>query len=161
MQIAKDSVVQFTYTLKDVNGDIVEATDEDSPVAYLHGHNSMLPGLEKIMEGKSVGESVSETLQPADAYGERTEDSTQRVPVKHLQGAKKWKPGMTATVQTEQGNRQVTIVKMGKFMATVDTNHPLAGKVVTFDIEIKDIREATAEEIQHGHAHGAGGHQHD
>ncbi len=68
---------------------------------------------------------------------------------------------MSATVQTDQGNRQVTIVKMGKFMATVDTNHPLAGKVVTFDIGIKGIREATAEEIQHGHAHGAGGHHHD
>ena len=161
MQIGKDSVVQFSYTLKDESGDVVEATDESSPVAYLHGHNSMLPKLEQVMEGKSVGDAISETLQPTDAYGERAEDSIQRVPVKHLQGAKKWKPGMSATVQTDQGNRQVTIVKMGKFMATVDTNHPLAGKVVTFDIEIKDIREATAEEIQHGHAHGVGGHHHD
>ncbi|WP_372738994.1 peptidylprolyl isomerase [Neptunomonas sp.] len=160
MQIGKNSVVQFSYTLKDESGEIVEATDEGSPVAYLHGHNNMIPGLEKVLEGKSVGDKVSETLQPADAYGERVEDSIQRVPVKHLQGEKKWKPGMSATVQTDQGNRQVTIVKMGKFMATVDTNHPLAGKVVTFDIEIKDIREATAEEIQHGHAHGAGGHHH-
>ena len=161
MQIGKNSVVQFSYTLKDENGDIVEATDAGSPVAYLHGHSSMIPGLEQAMEGKSIGDKLSETLQPADAYGELIENSIQRVPVKHLQGAKKWKPGMTATVQTDQGNRQVTIVKMGKFMVTVDTNHPLAGKVVTFDIEIKDIREATTEEIQHGHAHGAGGHHHD
>ncbi len=161
MQIGKNSVVQFSYTLKDESGDIVEATDEGSPVAYLHGHNNMIPGLEQVMEGKSVGDKVSETLQPADAYGDRVEDSIQRVPVKHLQGGKKWKAGMSATVQTDQGSRQVTIVKMGKFMATVDANHPLAGKVLTFDIEIKGVREATAEEVQHGHAHGAGGHHHD
>ncbi|SIT04441.1 FKBP-type peptidyl-prolyl cis-trans isomerase [Neptunomonas antarctica] len=160
MQIGKNSVVQFSYTLKDESGDVVEATEEGSPAAYLHGHDNMMAGLETAMEGKSIGDTLSRTLEPADAYGERAEDSIQRVPVKHLQGAKKWKPGMTATVQTEQANRQVTIVKMGKFMATVDTNHPLAGKVVTFNIEIKDIREATAEEIQHGHAHGAGGHHH-
>jgi FKBP-type peptidyl-prolyl cis-trans isomerase SlyD len=161
MNIAKDTVVQFCYSLKDEAGVEIESTDADSPVAYLHGHNNMIPGLEQAMDGKAEGETLSITLQPADAYGELQADAIQRVPVKHLQGAKKWRPGMAAVVHTEQGQRQVTVVKLGKFMATVDTNHPLAGKVVTFDIEIKGVRAATGEEIAHGHAHGAGGHHHD
>ena len=80
--------------------------------------------------------------------------------VKHLQGAKVWKPGMIATVNTEQGERQLTVVKAGRFMVTVDLNHPLSGKTLTFDIKVEDVREATQEEIEHGHAHGVGGHQH-
>ncbi len=161
MKIAKDSVVQFCYVLKDVDGVEIESTDDDSPVAYLHGHNNMIPGLEAALQGKVEGDQLSVTLEPADAYGELRADSIQRVPVKHLIGATKWKPGMVATVHTDQGQRQVTIMKLGKFMATVDTNHPLAGKVVTFEITIKNVRAATAEEVAHGHAHGAGGHHHD
>ncbi len=77
--------------------------------------------------------------------------------MKHLQGAKKWTKGMVAHVETEQGQRQVTVIKVGKFMVDVDANHPFAGKELTFEVKIEDIREATAEEIQHGHAHGVGG----
>jgi len=160
MQITKDTVAQFIYTLKDEAGNELESTEAGHPVAYLHGHDNMLEGLEKELDGKSVGDKFSVTLAPADAYGERHEESVQRVPVKHLQGAKKWKPGMIAVVNTDQGQRQVTVVKAGKFMVTVDTNHPFAGMTLTFDIEVLDIRQATAEEISHGHAHGVGGHQH-
>lgn len=160
MQIEKNKVVQFTYKLSDEAGQLLEASEDGQPVAYLHGHNNMLPGLENKLEGRSAGESFEITLAPADAYGERREDSEQRVPVKHLQGAKKWKPGMIATVQTDQGARQVTVVKLGKFMVTVDTNHPFAGKTLNFDINILDVRDATDEEVAHGHAHGVGGHQH-
>ena len=160
MQITKDTVAQFIYTLKDEAGNELESTEAGHPVAYLHGHDNMLEGLEKALDGKSVGDKFSVTLAPADAYGERHEESVQRVPVKHLQGAKKWKPGMIAVVNTDQGQRQVTVVKAGKFMVTVDTNHPFAGMTLTFDIEVLDIRQATAEEIAHGHAHGVGGHQH-
>ncbi|MEK9766370.1 MAG: peptidylprolyl isomerase, partial [Thalassolituus sp.] len=81
-------------------------------------------------------------------------------PVKHLQGAKVWKKGMVASVHTEQGMRQVTIVKVGRFMADVDTNHPFAGKTLQFEVDVVAVREATAEELDHGHAHGVGGHQH-
>ncbi|MEZ5524800.1 MAG: peptidylprolyl isomerase [Pseudomonadales bacterium] len=160
MQIEKNKVVQFTYKLSDEAGQLLEASEDGQPVAYLHGHNNMLPGLENKLEGRSAGENFEITLAPADAYGERREDSEQRVPVKHLQGAKKWKPGMIATVQTDQGARQVTVVKLGKFMVTVDTNHPFAGKTLNFDINILDVRDATDEEVAHGHAHGVGGHQH-
>ena len=159
MKVEDEKVVQFLYELKDEQQKVLESTDGE-PVAYLHGFKNMMAGLENALAGKSVGDKFSVTLSPEEGYGERVEGSVQRVPVKHLQGAKKWKPGMIATVETEQGSRQVTVIKMGKFMVTVDSNHPFAGKTLTFDIEVVDIRDATSEEIAHGHAHGAGGHQH-
>lgn len=160
MSISKDKVVQFYYTLKDEAGQTLESNVGADPVAYLHGHKNMMPGVEKALEGRNAGEEFSVTLPPEETYGLRKEDSEQRVPTKHLMGAKKWKPGMMAVVQTEQGQRQVTVVKVGKFMVTVDTNHPMAGKTLTFDLIIADVRDATAEEIAHGHAHGIGGHHH-
>ncbi|HED40661.1 MAG TPA: peptidylprolyl isomerase [Chromatiales bacterium] len=159
MKVEDNKVVQFLYELKDEQQAVLESTKEER-VAYLHGCNNMMAGLENALSGKCVGDKFSVTLAPEEAYGERIEGSLQRVPVKHLQGAKKWKPGMVATVQTEQGQRQVTIVKVGKFMVTVDSNHPFAGKTLTFDLEVVGIRDASDEEIAHGHAHGVGGHQH-
>ncbi|WP_298774293.1 peptidylprolyl isomerase [uncultured Shewanella sp.] len=160
MSINDDMVVQFNYTLRDEKGDVLETNEGHDPIAYLHGHDNMMPGVEKSIAGKEVGEKFTVTLPAAETYGERNEGAEQRVSVKHLQGAKVWKPGMRALINTDQGQRQVTIVKVGKFMATVDVNHPLAGRELTFDIELLDAREATAEEIAHGHAHGKGGHQH-
>ncbi|WP_299200778.1 peptidylprolyl isomerase [uncultured Amphritea sp.] len=160
MSVTKDKVVQFHYNLTDADNSVEETTRGGSPMAYLHGHDNMISGLEQAMEGKAVGDTFSVTLEPKDAYGEFLPDCEQRIPVKHLQGAKKWRPGMVGTVHTEQGLRQVKVVKVGKFMVTVDNNHPLAGKVLTFDIEIVDIRDASAEEVSHGHAHGDGGHHH-
>lgn len=159
MQIQENSVVQFHYSLTE-NGSELEGSRASAPLLYLHGHNQMLPKLEEALAGKTAGDKLQVTLLPADAYGERKADAIQSVQVKHLQGAKKWKPGMVAWVNTDQGERQVTIVKVGMFKAEVDTNHPLAGKTVTFDIEVISVREATAEEIAHGHAHGEGGHNH-
>ena len=160
MSISKDKVVQFYYTLKDEAGQVLESNVGAEPVAYLHGHNNMMPGVEKSLEGRAAGEEFSVTLPPEETYGLRRDDSEQRVPVKHLMGAKRWKPGMMAVVQTEQGQRQVTVLKVGKFMVTVDTNHPMAGKTLTFDLVVADVRDASAEEIAHGHAHGIGGHHH-
>lgn len=160
MNISKDKVVQFHYSLSDADKSIEETTRDGLPMAYLHGHQNMINGLERAMEGKTVGDHFEVTLQPQEAYGDFLPNAEQRIPVKHLQGAKKWRPGMVGTVQTEQGQRQVTVVKVGKFMVTVDNNHPLAGKVLSFSIDIVDIREATAEEVAHGHAHGVGGHHH-
>lgn len=159
MQIQENSVVQFHYTLSE-NGTELESSRKGSPLLYLHGHNQMFPKVEAELTGKEVGDKLQLTLAPADAYGERQDDAIQSVQVKHLQGAKKWKPGMVAWLRTEQGERQVTVVKVGMFKAEVDTNHPFAGKTVTFDLEVINIREATADEIAHGHAHGEGGHNH-
>ena len=163
MNIIDNTVVQFHYTLKDEAGEELESSYEGDAVAYLHGHDNMLVGVEKALTDKEAGEKFSVTVQPEDAYGERQEEAIHRVSAKHLQGATKnvkWKAGMIANVHTEQGHRQVTVIKAGKFMVTVDMNSPLAGKVLTFDLEVVDVRAATDEEIEHKHAHGAGGHHH-
>jgi len=163
-QITDNTVVQFYYTLTDTNDTQIETNHGADPVAYLHGHGSMMPAIEAALEGKSAGETLHLTLTPEQAYGERKEGQQQRVPLKHLQGLPKgvrsWKPGMVAMVQTDQGVRQVTVIKPGLKMVLVDTNHPLAGKTLTYDIEVANVRAATDEEIAHGHAHGVGGHHH-
>ncbi len=160
MTISKDKVVQFHYTIKEADGTVLESSNGEHPAAYLHGHNNMMPGIEEALEGKAKGDTFEVTLTADKTFGEKQEDAQQRVSVKHLHGAKVWKPGMTAVVQTEQGQRQVTVVKVGKFMATIDLNHPLAGKTLNFELSVEDVRDATDEEIEHGHAHGVGGHHH-
>ena len=160
MKVSANKVVQFHYTITDDQGAQVETSTAGDPMAYLHGHDNMIVGVEKALTEKEAGEKFSVTLAPEDAYGERQDDAIQRIPTKHLQGAKNWKPGMVAVVETEQGQRQVTVVKVGRFMVTCDLNPPLAGKTLTFDLEVVDVREATEEEVSHGHAHGVGGHQH-
>lgn len=160
MQIEDNTVVQFHYHLKDGEGNVIEDSYDEDPMLYLHGHNNMIDGLEAALAGKQTGDKFSVTLTPEQAYGERNEQAVQRIPLKHLSGATKWKPGMMATVHTDQGHRQVTILKVGKFNADVDTNHPLAGKTLTFDIEVLEVRAATEEEKAHRHAHGVGGHHH-
>lgn len=160
MQITKDSVVSFHYSVSDQEGNVLEDNFKDEAITYLHGHNGILAGLENALENLESEAEVSVTLPPEEAFGERQDDAEQRVPVKHLAGAKKWKPGMIASVNTQHGPRQVTIIKAGHTMATVDTNHPYAGKTVTFQLKVKEVRSATQEELTHGHAHGPGGHQH-
>ncbi len=159
MIIANDSVVQIHYHLSDENG-LIEDSSSGQPLLYLHGHQNMLPAIENALAGKTVGDDLELVLAPKDAYGERDENAIQSVQVKHLKGAKKWAPGMTAVLETAQGHRQVKIVKVGMFKADVDVNHPLAGKTLTFKLKVVDVRAATAEEIAHGHAHGVGGHNH-
>ena len=156
MTIKKDTVVELHYTVSEQNT-VLESSVEGESLVYLHGHGGMLSGLEKAIEGKKEGDNFDITLKPSQAYGERHIDSIQRIPIKHLQGAKKFKAGMTAVVDTDQGQRQVTVVKVGKFNADCDLNHPFAGKTLTFSLTILSTRSATAEEISHGHVHGAGG----
>ncbi|KAA0875663.1 FKBP-type peptidyl-prolyl cis-trans isomerase [Nitrincola tapanii] len=162
--VASDTVVQFFYTLKNASGELLESNHGQDPMAYLHGHDNMIPGLEVAMEGRQAGERFEVTLAPEEAYGEREADREMRVPIKHLQGLpaghKQWRAGMIALVHTDQGARHVTVTKPGKFMITVDTNHPLAGQTLMYEIEIQSVRAASDEEIAHGHAHGVGGHHH-
>ncbi|TPW18159.1 MAG: FKBP-type peptidyl-prolyl cis-trans isomerase SlyD [Halothiobacillaceae bacterium] len=161
MQITPNTVVQFNYTIRDKDGQQIESNAGSPPMAFLHGHGNVLKGIEAAMSGRVAGERFTLTLAPAEAYGERNPNEEQRIPIKYLHGAAKWKPGMIATVRTAEGQHsQVRILKAGKFIATVDGNHPLAGMALTFDIEIVAVRAATAEELAHGHAHGDGGHHH-
>ncbi|RMA80292.1 FKBP-type peptidyl-prolyl cis-trans isomerase [Umboniibacter marinipuniceus] len=162
MKIAKDSVVSFHYTASEA-GTQLETSRETDPILYLHGHNGMFDGIEKMLEGQEKGAEISAELAPEDAYGHRVEGQTLRVPLKHIQGAKKKKPkvGDTVAVNTANGVSEMVVLKVGLKNVDVDANHPFAGKTLTFDLEVMDVREATAEELAHGHAHGVGGHQHD
>jgi FKBP-type peptidyl-prolyl cis-trans isomerase SlyD len=160
MQISPDSVCTFHYTLKDHNGVHLESSRDGPPMTYLHGHDSLLKGLEDALVGKRAGDVFSVTLPPHLAFGELNPGSELRVPLSQLRGAKQWEPGMMAVIQTDQGHQQVTVVKVGHTMATVDTNHPMAGKTLAFDVEVMEVRAASEEELVHGHVHGAGGHHH-
>jgi FKBP-type peptidyl-prolyl cis-trans isomerase SlyD len=160
VNIAKDSVVKLHYTLKDDSGEELDHADESEPLTYLHGHDNLLKGLEAALEGKAAGDQLEVNLTAAQAFGERSEDSEQRIPRKHLIGDSKWEPGMTATLNTVDGPRTVTLLKVGHTMVTIDANHPMAGKALHFSVGVVEVRQASAEELSHGHAHGPGGHQH-
>ena len=160
MIVEKDKAVSFHYTLKNADGEQMETSREKDPMSYLHGANNIITGLEKAMEGHAINDEFSVTVQPEEAYGVRNEKNVQRVPLKRLKGVGKISVGQVLNLQTNQGQVQVTVLKVGRFNVDVDGNHPLAGKALTFDVEITDIREATAEELEHRHVHGPGGHQH-
>ena len=160
MKIEKDRVVRFHYTVSEPGQEPVESSkDRGEPLAILFGHGNIIPGLEKAMEGREAGDSFSAEVAAADAYGERREDMTQRVPKKHF-GKQRLAPGMQVMLNTNFGPRPVTVQKVGMSVVDVDINHPMAGKDLHFDIEIVDVREADAAETEHGHVHGEGGHQH-
>ncbi|MFL0796900.1 MAG: peptidylprolyl isomerase [Cellvibrionaceae bacterium] len=157
MPISNDQVVTFHYTLTDEGGSQLENSYEAEPVQYLHGHKNMLPGLEEALAGKESGENVSVTLPPEKAYGLRKEGETQRIAKKHILTKGKLTPGMIVQVKTEHGPQEAILVKAGLKTVDLDSNHPYAGKTLTFAMAVVDLREATAEEISHGHVHGAGG----
>ena len=165
MQIAADKVVSFHYNLKDIDEVLLESSYGREPTLYLHGHGNILAALEDNLLGKSVGDKISATLSPEQAYGVRREGATQRIPIKHLQDhaklKNKLKPGMIVLVNTPNGPWEAIVLKAGKFNVDIDSNHPLAGKSLKFEVEIVAIRNASADELAHGHAHGAGGHHHD
>jgi FKBP-type peptidyl-prolyl cis-trans isomerase SlyD len=156
----KDKVVTFHYTLKNAAGEEMETSRDKEPMAYLHGANNIIAGLEKAMEGRAVKDEFSVTVEPEEAYGVRNEGNVQRIPLKRLRGIGKIAPGQVLNLQTNKGPVQVTVLKVGKFNVDVDGNHPLAGKSLTFDVEITDIRDASEEELTHRHVHGPGGHHH-
>lgn len=166
MQIEKDKVVSFHYILTDSYGSELESSYNTAPLVYLHGHNGMLDGIETGLESKSIGDKVSVTLGPKDAYGELKEDAIHRVSINHVlregkgKAKIKYRPGMLINLNSEQGARPVTVVKAGLKFLDVDTNHPFAGKTLKYDMEVVDVRDAETEELSHGHVHGHGGIQH-
>lgn len=162
MKIEDKKVVAFHYTLTDDGGETLDTSRErDEPMLYLHGADNIIKGLEKAMEGREAGDRFQVSIPPGEAYGERREANVQRVSLKKL-GMKpqRLRPGMVLNLQTTQGPASVTVLKVGRFNVDVDANHPLAGRSLNFDVEIVEVRDATGEETEHGHAHGAGGHQH-
>ncbi len=160
MKITENSVVSFHYTLKNANGEQLESSRDHEAMQYMHGKGNIIKGLEKALQGREAGETFSVTVEPAEAYGEKKPANIQRVSAKHFRHPKALKPGQVVGLQTQQGPVQVTIVKVGRFNVDVDANHPLAGQALTFDVEITAVREATPEEVDHGHVHGPGGVEH-
>ena len=164
MKVEKDKVVTFHYKLSEPGKEVFEDSQEQDPISYLHGHKGMLIGVEKALEGKVAGESITATLDPEEAYGPVRENAVQRVSIKHivnpLKKKIKYMPGMVVQVNTANGPQDVIVVKAGLKNLDVDINHPLAGKTLTFEIDITEVRNATEEELAHGHSHGVGGHQH-
>jgi FKBP-type peptidyl-prolyl cis-trans isomerase SlyD len=159
MTIEAGKVVQFHYDLF-INDSRIESSRNGEPMAYLHGAQNIISGLENALAGHQSGDHVEVTVPPEQGYGLREENRIQRVSAKYLKHAGKLKPGMRVQVSTDQGPRLVTVVKVGLKSVDVDGNHPLAGETLRFVVDIVDIRDASAEEKAHGHAHGVGGHHH-
>jgi FKBP-type peptidyl-prolyl cis-trans isomerase SlyD len=160
MAIAKDSVVTLHYILKDEAGTVLYRSEPGEPIAYLHGHGNLVPGLERGLEGKGAGEKLNVTVAAAEGYGEYDKELVQQVPKRSLQGVGNPKVGMQFQARTPQGVRIVRVTRVVSDMVTLDGNHELAGKALSFDVEIADVRPATEEELAHGHVHGPGGHHH-
>ena len=162
MQISQHSVVSFHYRVEDVeSSELIDSSAGADPMFYLHGAHNIIPGLERALEGKQQGDEVEVTVEAADAYGERSEDRVHKVPHEALQGVEKIEPGVTVVADTPQGQVNLVIVEVGAEEVTLDANHPLAGKRLRFNVSIETVREASEEEIAHGHVHGPGGHHHD
>lgn len=164
MGIQNNQVVSFHYSLSEITDDGVavdlESSREGVPLAILVGQQNMLAGVEAAMLERDVGDRFEVELSPEKAYGKRHEEAIQRVPIKHLMTKGKLRVGQLVRINSKPHPQDARVVKVGKFNVDVDANHPLAGKTLKFDIEIMEVRDATEEEISHGHAHGDGGHQH-
>ena len=159
-EISKNRVVTFHYDIRDAEGQVAETSREGEPALALIGHGNLMRGLEDAMLGRRAGESFKITLAPEQAYGHRQDDWTQRVSKKHFGKGARFHPGTELSLQTDQGTRTVTILKNGNKFVDVDLNHPLAGHTIEFDVDLLEVRDATADEVAHRHAHGVGGHQH-
>jgi FKBP-type peptidyl-prolyl cis-trans isomerase SlyD len=161
MIVEKNKVVEFDYRLTDANGQLLEETAGSEPLAYLHGYGNILGALETSLEGHGIGDRVSVEIPPEQGFGYRDESRVQRIPIKHLEFEGRLAPGVMATVTTREGPRQIIVTKVGRFNVDADLNHPFAGQTLNFEVELVSIRDATPEELAHGHAHGPGGHSHD
>ena len=160
MQIVANKVVQIHYTLTNNDGEVLDSSKGQGPLAYIHGGGNIIPGLESALDGRSVGDKFQVTISPEDAYGVRSEDLVQAVPREAFEGVNEILPGMQFHSQGPEGLRLFTVVEVEGDQVVLDGNHPMAGITLNFDVEVADIREATPEELDHGHVHGAGGHNH-
>lgn len=156
MQITKYKVASIHYTLTDNDGNVLDSSAGRDPLTYIQGIGNLIPGMEEGLEGKTKGEKFNLKVSPEKGYGVKDDALTQKVP-RSAFGTQEVKVGMQ--FQTNQGG-VVTVTHVGLSEVTVDANHPLAGVELNFAVEVLEIRNATDEEISHGHVHGLGGHHH-
>lgn len=157
MKIAKNVVPSIAYQVRTQDGVLVDEAPANQPLEYLHGHNNLVPGLEKALEGKAVGEKFEVRIQPEEGYGEYNDNMVQRVPKEVFQGVEELEVGMRFIADTDIGPLPVVITEIDGDEVVVDGNHMLAGQELHFVVEVVGTREATLEEIAHGHIHQAGG----
>ena len=160
MKIEKNKVVSIDYTLTGNDGQVIDSSKGGEPLAYLHGNGNIIAGLEEALEGKSAGEALKVSVPPEKGYGVREQGKVVEVGRDKLKGADEIKVGMQFQAETPQGAQVFTVASISDSAVTLDANHPLAGSTLNFDVTIRDIREATADEMAHGHVHGPGGHHH-
>jgi len=157
MKIERDRVVRMHYTLSDADGTTIESSVGRDPLVYLHGRGQIIPGLERALEGSESGARHNVTVAPADAYGERDPLAVMRAPREDFPDGLILEPGVEVQADTPDGPLSFVVVSVDREEAVLDANHPLAGKHLTFDVEVLEVREATPEEVSHGHVHGPGG----
>jgi FKBP-type peptidyl-prolyl cis-trans isomerase SlyD len=159
MQISHEKVAAIHYTLRDNNGKVLDSSEGKDPLYYLHGFGNLIPGMEEGLEGKAVGDKFEIKVSPEKGYGVRNDAAIQAVP-REAFGDAVVNVGMQFRAGNENGQYIVTVVEVGEETVTVDGNHPLAGVELHFNVEIMEVRDASADEIAHGHVHGPHGHNH-
>ncbi len=157
MVIQKDRVVTLDYSLSDSEGEIIDSSAGADPLVYLHGNENIIPGLEKHLEGKSAGDAVKCVVPAAEGYGERDEDLIFKVGKADFGPGADIQVGMQFEAHGEEGAQIVTVLSIDDDQVTIDANHPLAGEELHFDVKVVDVRDATAEELEHGHVHSESG----
>ncbi len=150
LTVADNKVVTFQYTLKNDSGDILDKSADSTPLEYLHGMGSIIPGLEAELEGKKVGDKFSASIDAENGYGVRYDELVQTIGRDKLAHLPKIEIGMQLQAYDEEGVQYLTVVKVTDTEVTLDGNHPLAGQRLHFDVEVVDIREATEEELEFG-----------
>ena len=156
MQIAENKVISIHYTLTNNKGEVLDKSGTDAPLVYLHGAGNIIPGLENALTGKGAGDKLNVTIPPEQAYGVRMENMVQTVQRDMFGGIDNIEAGMQFHAEGNTGPVVVTVTEINGDDLTIDGNHPLAGETLTFDVEVADIRDATADELEHGHIHGPG-----
>jgi len=159
MKIASKTAVAIEFTLKDDQGEVIETSVGREPLWYLQGMGNLVPGLETALDGKDVGDTVDVKLPPKDAYGERDEKEVRKVPLRKIK-APRVQVGGRYQMQADDGLRIVQVKAVTGDYAQVDGNHPLAGQTLHFVVKVIEVRDATADEQEHGHVHPPGGHGH-
>jgi FKBP-type peptidyl-prolyl cis-trans isomerase SlyD len=160
MQIEPNSVVTLHYTLRDNDGAIIDQSDDGS-FLYLHGAMNIIPGLENALTGKSAGDELTVKVSPEEGYGEKQDDRIQEVPKEMFENAGDIQIGTQFHAQSPDGGAiVVTVVEVKDDAVVIDGNHVLAGVELNFEVKVIDVREASEEEVAHGHVHGPHGHNH-
>ncbi len=161
MAIKPDQVVSINFTVKDEQGEVIDSTKDDQPFEFLSGRNQILPVLEEKIGGMIIGSKKDVELDPENAYGEYQDDAVQTVKRSDFPEGAELKEGQGFVANTQDGKQMPFVIsEVEGDDITIDFNHPLAGKKLTFEVELLDVRDATAEELSHGHVHGANGHHH-